>query len=106
MSEEYKISDALADVNHPAHDAANSILAKLKSGEINMCGCLGPMYGEPHCPCQMRNLGLGHIMDANPIRKKAEEEARISWQKANEPGGFFYEMYRENQERADNEHRS
>ena len=23
-----------------------------------MCGCMGPVHGEPFCPCQMREAGL------------------------------------------------
>lgn len=74
--------------------------------KFNLCGCLGPMYGEPHCPCTMRSMGLERVMKENPIRQAAEKKAEEDWKKANEPGGFFYEMYRENRERAELEHRS
>lgn len=23
---------------------------------MNACNCVGPQYGQPHCPCQMRGL--------------------------------------------------
>ncbi len=25
---------------------------------MSPCACMGPMYGEPHCPCDMTRLGL------------------------------------------------
>jgi len=24
----------------------------------NLCACMGPMYNEPHCPCEMKRLGI------------------------------------------------
>lgn len=30
----------------------------LDNGSIIMCGCMGPMYGEPFCPCKMVREGL------------------------------------------------
>ncbi len=26
--------------------------------DISACGCLGPQFNEPHCPCTMRRLNL------------------------------------------------
>jgi len=37
---------------------AQDIRRGLDSGEISMCACMGPMYGEAHCYCQMKRLGL------------------------------------------------
>jgi hypothetical protein len=88
MSNEYKISDVLADESHPAHAAANSMMAKLKSGEINLCGCLGPMYGEPYCPCRMRSMGLEKQMEENPLRIAEEERSKAQWAKFMAEGGF------------------
>ena len=35
-------------------------LAKLKKqladGTLNLCGCLGAINGQPHCPCKMARL--------------------------------------------------
>jgi hypothetical protein len=73
--------------------------------KVNVCGCLGSMYGEPHCPCTMKRLGLQSVMDSNPIRKEAMERDRVNWEKENAPGGFFYEMFRKNRE-ANDEHQS
>jgi len=30
----------------------------LEDGTISLCACLGPMYGEPYCPCRMKREGL------------------------------------------------
>lgn len=82
MTKGYKISDVLADKNHEAHSAAKEMMAKLESGEISMCGCLGPMYEEPYCPCEMKQRGLGHVMENNPLRqadKKRFTEGLAKW---------------------------
>lgn len=26
--------------------------------DLNICACIGPINGEPYCPCQMRRAGL------------------------------------------------
>lgn len=43
---------------------------------INLCGCVGPMYGEPYCPCRMKSMGLSKEMDENPLRIAANERAK------------------------------
>ena len=53
-----------------------------------ICACMGPMYGEPYCYCQMEDRGLP--MDG-PIRKAAEEKSQAERKKLWEPGGWFYE---------------
>jgi hypothetical protein len=75
MSEQYKISDVLADESHPAHDAAKKMMEGLRTGEISLCGCLGPQYGEPYCPCRMEREGLGEQMRSNPLRIEANRGA-------------------------------
>lgn len=35
---------------------------------MNACACMGPMYGEPYCPCGMENRGLQKQMAENPLR--------------------------------------
>lgn len=52
---------------------------------INLCACLGPMYGEPLCYCRMEQ----HVMDSNPIRQAADEASAKAWSKLFEPGGYF-----------------
>jgi hypothetical protein len=77
-NETYKIADVLADENHEAHNAAKEMMAKLESGEISLCACIGPMYGEPYCYCEMERRGLQP--ENNPLRiaenKRFEEDMR------------------------------
>lgn len=75
-----KVSDVLADPSHEGHEAAKEMMAKLASGEISLCGCMGPMYGEPYCPCQMSRNGLDKMMEENPLRQAEEERARLQWE--------------------------
>jgi hypothetical protein len=84
---EHKISDVLADPSHDAHEAVKEMMAKLESGEINMCGCMGPMYGEPYCPCKMEQMALGRQMAENPLRVVEEARASAQWEKFMENGG-------------------
>lgn len=95
MSETYKISDVLADETHEAHTVAKSFMEKLDKGEINMCGCMGPMYGEPYCYCQMKQKGLQAEMEGNPLRIAEEERSAAQWKALWEPGGWFYENAKE-----------
>lgn len=67
------IKDVLADPTHPGHRAASEMMEKLRKGEINLCGCLGQMYGEPYCPCEMTRRGL----PPSPERVRANEEANV-----------------------------
>jgi hypothetical protein len=81
------IKDVLADPNHPAHGATKDMLAKLESGEISLCACMGPGYGEPYCPCEMERRGL----PSSPEHIAANEESEKRFAKLFEPGGYFYE---------------
>lgn len=65
------VKEALADYTHPAHVEVIDTLAKLKTGEISLCACIGPMYGEPYCPCEMSRRGL----PPSPQREAAQQEA-------------------------------
>ena len=29
---------------------------QLADGTLNLCGCLGAINGQPHCPCKMARL--------------------------------------------------
>lgn len=69
MNETFLIRDVLSDESHEAHSVAKDFMEKLNSVEISMCGCLGPMYGEPYCPCQMEQKGLQAMMENNPLRQ-------------------------------------
>lgn len=56
--------------------------------KYNVCACLGAMYGEPHCPCVMRQMGLQEFMDNNPVRKAAEEKGAENYKKFLAEGGW------------------
>jgi hypothetical protein len=88
MNETYKISDVLADEEHPAYESVKSILNGLQDGSLSLCGCLGPMYGEPYCPCEMKRKGLEEVMENNPRRKAADEKSEKMWKEFMESGGF------------------
>ena len=56
------------------------------------CACMGPINGEPHCPCAMKQMGLRTDKDYDwPEEKKAEFAAALAemygWNtgRANEP---------------------
>jgi hypothetical protein len=38
---------------------------------FNFCACIGPIYGEPCCPCEMKKRGI----PPSPDRIKAIEES-------------------------------
>lgn len=90
MNETHLIRDVLADPSHEAHSAAKDIMEKLESGEISLCGCLGPMYGEPYCYCQMKQKGLEAEMESNPLRIAEDERWEAQMKIAREPGGWLY----------------
>jgi hypothetical protein len=52
------LKDILGDPSHPDHAAMKDFAAKVNSGEISMCACIGPVYGEPYCACEMTRRGL------------------------------------------------
>ena len=52
------LKEVLSNPDHPMYSDAKAITEKLAKGELNLCACMGPMYGEPHCPCRMTRLGL------------------------------------------------
>lgn len=57
-TETFAVKDVLANPNHPAHAATKEMLEKLQKGEIALCACIGPLYGEPYCSCEMKRRGL------------------------------------------------
>lgn len=67
------IKEVLADASHPAHEAAKEIVRGLDAGEINMCACMGPVYGEPFCSCEMGRRGLGMSVAHKDAMKATEE---------------------------------
>lgn len=79
------IKDILTDADHPMHVEVKGLVDKLERGEVSMCGCMGPMYGEPHCYCSMVRLGL----PLSPEREAANAAANKRLSALFEPGGFF-----------------
>lgn len=55
---------------------------------MTACGCMGPMYGEPHCYCTMKSMGLEKQMEANPLRIADTKQFRESMEKFFASGGF------------------
>lgn len=59
---------------------------------MSACGCLGRMYGEPHCICVMERLGL----PLNETARAAERaSAQTQFAELFAPGGFFHQLKRE-----------
>jgi len=63
------------------------MIQKLERGELSACACMGPMYDEPYCSCEMVSRGL----ERSPRVAIEEAEAKTRWEKLFEPGGWFYE---------------
>ena len=38
---------------------------QLADGAISMCGCLGAINGQPHCPCKMARLAKDEAEKCN-----------------------------------------
>jgi hypothetical protein len=60
---------------------------KVESGELSFCGCIGPMYGEPYCACEMKRQGLPLNEEARAIDEKRFQE---SMAKLFGPGGEYH----------------
>lgn len=63
-------------------------MADIESGKISMCGCLGPQYGEPYCPCQMTQRGL----PSPEKRIAAQRRDAINNAKSALPGGEWHKF--------------
>lgn len=60
---------------------------------ISLCACMGTMYDEPHCYCEMKRLGLKLNEQAREIeRKRCEEDL----QKLFGVGGEYYRQSTDN----------
>lgn len=51
---------------------------------IQICGCMGPGYGEPYCPCNMARAGLP--MSAEHVI--ANDQSIKEWEAFFNSGGF------------------
>lgn len=59
-----------------------------KRAGIFACACLGPMYGEPYCACEMARQGL-------PLSIKHVEEMKDSRKRFD---AFCEQFYKENEQ--------
>lgn len=80
------IKEVLADPSHEAYAAAKDMMEKLERGEISLCGCIGPMYGEPYCACEMKRRRLPPSPEHEFAMKKAEADLRRLFG----PGGTYF----------------
>lgn len=86
MNQPIPIKDVLADADHPMHIEMKDMMGKIDRGGINMCACMGPMYGEPHCYCKMISLGIPLSVE----RVTALAEAQKSLDALFGPGGIYH----------------
>ena len=59
----------MADLTHPANEEVTELILDLQAGKVSMCACMGPVCGEPYCPCEMDRRGL-------PPSARREQEAK------------------------------
>lgn len=64
----------------PIRDVAHlpevsDLISKVEKGEINFCACLGPVYGEPYCSCEMQRRGLPLNEEARAKDQQALKES-------------------------------
>lgn len=41
---------------------------------IKICACMGPILGQPHCPCKMQQLGLS---DGSEYKWSEDDKTRL-----------------------------
>lgn len=75
---------------------------KLERGEISACACLGPMYDEPYCGCEMVSRELER--SSRVAIETAEANERLK--KLFEHRGWFYEIKSKGKEDGNEEQRS
>ncbi len=71
----FTVQEVLADPLHPAHDEVANTILDLQEGKISMCACMGPMYGEPYCPCEMKRKNIPF----SKAREEDEKRAKKEW---------------------------
>lgn len=47
--------------------------------KFTLCACMGPMYGEPHCICKMKTLGLKLNEEARAAENARAKEQNSNW---------------------------
>lgn len=63
---------------------------------MSACACMGAMYGEPYCYCEMERRGFTKEMEENPLRITDNKQFEEAMKRAFEPGGIFYKINKEN----------
>lgn len=53
---------------------------------FSACACIGPMYDEPYCACEMRRRGLPPSPEHEFAMQKAEADLKSLFG----PGGEYY----------------
>lgn len=54
---------------------------------MSACACMGPMFGESHCPCVMDRLGYPKNLE---LRAAEQARAEVQIQALFGPGGPFH----------------
>lgn len=76
----------MSDVGNFGDSAQEQIAQKAKSLPLpNFCACMGPLYGEPYCACEMRRRGL-------PRSQECIDSVAAAQKRLNElfgPGGEY-----------------
>jgi hypothetical protein len=82
------VQQVLNDPDHPAHSEVKEVIAGLESGKLSMCACIGKVGNDPHCPCEMKRLGLKSDSEPTDEDKKKLQDAldRILARTENEEG--------------------
>lgn len=62
---------------------------KISTYVPRICACMGCVYGEPHCPCKMEELGLPSSIE----HLQAIEQTKIQLKLLFGPNGTFYRNY-------------
>lgn len=51
---------------------AGESLRGIRIKDVNLCSCMGPMYGDPYCYCIMQQKGL----TPSPFYKPSKEQEK------------------------------
>lgn len=58
FSDSKSAASIIGNYNHPLNEVVTEAAIGLQTGEVSMCACVGPKFGEPYCLCEMRVRGL------------------------------------------------
>ena len=74
MTTPIPISEALEKYDDPG---LKEFVNKIQNGDINFCACMGKMYDEPYCICEMQRRGLA-LNEAARAKDRERFETEIS----------------------------